>query len=229
MRIRLDDGASREPLLGHWRIHWRAAGREAHFPRKWRFGKRVPKPCLRAPVKFWSSSRDESWRPVARAPRLERLGWRRWRSMAKRGDGFHRNRTQEVAGSSPASSIPRRTKVAGTNPRALREGRVAAATRSALRRERGDRNPTSESRRSPCVLPSLRRRKSGNERPRTRGLLHTFFSRQDTVEQTWRIIQPLLDYPPRNHPYRRGSWGPVAARELAKPRGGWRLPWTSSG
>jgi len=58
---------------------------------------------------------------------------------------------------------------------------------------------------------------------------HTVFTRQDTIEQTWRIIQPLLDHPPRNQPYRRGSWGPAAARELPESHGGWRSPWTSSG
>jgi glucose-6-phosphate 1-dehydrogenase len=58
---------------------------------------------------------------------------------------------------------------------------------------------------------------------------HSFFTRQDTIEQTWRIIQPLLDHPPRNRPYRRGSWGPAAARELPEPHGGWRSPWTPSG
>jgi len=58
---------------------------------------------------------------------------------------------------------------------------------------------------------------------------HSFFTRQDTIEQTWRIIQPLLDHPSPIHPYRLGSWGPAAARELPKPQGGWRSPWTSSG
>jgi len=58
---------------------------------------------------------------------------------------------------------------------------------------------------------------------------HTLFTRQDTIEQTWRIIQPLLDHPPRNQPYRRGSWGPAAARGLPKRHGGWRTPWASSG
>jgi glucose-6-phosphate 1-dehydrogenase len=57
---------------------------------------------------------------------------------------------------------------------------------------------------------------------------HSFFTRQDTIEQTWRIIQPLLDHPPPIHPYRRGSWGPAAARELPKLQGGWRSPSTSS-
>src|SRR5205823_6505605 len=46
-------------------------------------------------VKFWSSSRDERWLPVAKALRLERFGRRRWRSTARDGDGFRPNRTQE--------------------------------------------------------------------------------------------------------------------------------------
>jgi glucose-6-phosphate 1-dehydrogenase len=58
---------------------------------------------------------------------------------------------------------------------------------------------------------------------------HRFYTRQDTIEQTWRIIQPLLDHPPRNRPYRGGSWGAAAARELPKHDGGWRWPWTPSG
>ncbi|QEC48024.1 glucose-6-phosphate dehydrogenase [Baekduia soli] len=35
----------------------------------------------------------------------------------------------------------------------------------------------------------------------------THFTRQDGVEETWRIVQPLLDAPPRLHPYAPGSWG----------------------
>jgi glucose-6-phosphate 1-dehydrogenase len=57
----------------------------------------------------------------------------------------------------------------------------------------------------------------------------TFFTHQDTIEESWRVIQPLLDHPPRVRPYRRGSWGPAAARELPKLDGGWRSPWTSEG
>jgi len=57
----------------------------------------------------------------------------------------------------------------------------------------------------------------------------TFFTHQDTIEETWRIVQPLLDDPPRVRPYRRGSWGPAAAGKLPEPHGGWRSPWTSSG
>ena len=56
----------------------------------------------------------------------------------------------------------------------------------------------------------------------------SYFTQQDTIEETWRIIQPLLDHPPRIRPYRRGSWGPVAARDLADDHGGWRPPWIAS-
>ena len=67
------------------------------------------------------------------------------------------------------------------------------------------------------------------------GLLHaaltgdrTLFTRQDTIEEAWRIVQPLLDHAPRIRPYRRGTWGPAQAAELPQLQGGWRAPWTSS-
>ena len=40
------------------------------------------------------------------------------------------------------------------------------------------------------------------------------FTRQDGVEQTWRVLQPLLDAPPPVHDYAKGSWGPEAADKL---------------
>ena len=45
------------------------------------------------------------------------------------------------------------------------------------------------------------------------------FTRQDGVEETWRIMQPLLDSPPPVHPYAKGSWGPAGGR-----RARWRAP-----
>jgi glucose-6-phosphate 1-dehydrogenase len=47
----------------------------------------------------------------------------------------------------------------------------------------------------------------------------THFTRQDSVEETWRIIQPLLDHPPQVEPYAPGSWGPKD--ELTD----WHSPW----
>ena len=54
----------------------------------------------------------------------------------------------------------------------------------------------------------------------------TRFTRQDGVEETWRVMQPLLDAPPPVHPYAPGSWGPVdAADELMAGYGRWHEPW----
>ena len=53
----------------------------------------------------------------------------------------------------------------------------------------------------------------------------TRFARQDSVEETWRIMQPLLDAPPRVHPYKQGTWGPEAADKLVAGMGRWRGPW----
>ena len=53
----------------------------------------------------------------------------------------------------------------------------------------------------------------------------TNFTRQDNVEESWRIVQPLLDSPPPVHPYAQGTWGPDEAHELVKRYGGWHGPW----
>ncbi len=51
------------------------------------------------------------------------------------------------------------------------------------------------------------------------------FTRQDNVEQSCRILEPLLDAPPPLHPYQPGSWGPDEAKAVATGFGGWRGPW----
>jgi glucose-6-phosphate 1-dehydrogenase len=56
----------------------------------------------------------------------------------------------------------------------------------------------------------------------------TRFTRQDGVEETWRIFQPLLDEPPPVHSYKPGSWGPEAGEELVAAYGGWHGPWVAS-
>jgi glucose-6-phosphate 1-dehydrogenase len=56
----------------------------------------------------------------------------------------------------------------------------------------------------------------------------TRFTRQDGIEETWRIMQPLLDSPPPVHVYEPGSWGPDAANELVAGHGRWRDPWIVS-
>ena len=52
----------------------------------------------------------------------------------------------------------------------------------------------------------------------------TRFTRQDGVEETWRVMQPLLDAPPPVHAYAPGSWGPSEADRLTAEYGGWHQP-----
>jgi glucose-6-phosphate 1-dehydrogenase len=52
----------------------------------------------------------------------------------------------------------------------------------------------------------------------------TLFPRWEVIEETWRIVQPLLESPPRLEPYAPGTWGPRSAAELAARHGGWREP-----
>jgi glucose-6-phosphate 1-dehydrogenase len=56
----------------------------------------------------------------------------------------------------------------------------------------------------------------------------TRFTRQDGVDETWRVMQPLLDSPPPVHSYAPGSWGPEAADRLVAGHGGWHGPWVAA-
>jgi glucose-6-phosphate 1-dehydrogenase len=56
----------------------------------------------------------------------------------------------------------------------------------------------------------------------------TRFTRQDGVEETWRIMQPLLDAPPPVYPYAKGSWGPAEADSLLAGDGRWHEPLVAS-
>jgi glucose-6-phosphate 1-dehydrogenase len=56
----------------------------------------------------------------------------------------------------------------------------------------------------------------------------TRFTRQDGVEEQWRVMQPLLDAPPPVHPYAPGSWGPDEADRLLAAHGGWHTPWITA-
>lgn len=51
------------------------------------------------------------------------------------------------------------------------------------------------------------------------------FTRQDGVEETWRIMQPLLTSPPPAAGDQPGSWAPAAANALVADFGSWRPPW----
>jgi len=54
---------------------------------------------------------------------------------------------------------------------------------------------------------------------------HSLFTREDVVEETWRVLQPLVDHPPAPLPYLTGSWGPHEADELLRGHPPWQLPW----
>ena len=55
----------------------------------------------------------------------------------------------------------------------------------------------------------------------------TLFTREDVVEETWRVLAPLLDLPTAPEPYAKGTWGPADADRLTQNVGGWQPPWTS--
>jgi glucose-6-phosphate 1-dehydrogenase len=57
----------------------------------------------------------------------------------------------------------------------------------------------------------------------------TLFPRFEVIEETWRIVQPLLDSPPPLETYEPGTWGPASAEKLAAEHGGWRDPAPASG
>ncbi|MGH3868037.1 MAG: glucose-6-phosphate dehydrogenase [Pseudonocardiaceae bacterium] len=58
---------------------------------------------------------------------------------------------------------------------------------------------------------------------------HQLFAREDSVEETWRIVQPLLEAPPTIHTYQRGSWGPSAVESLVRGHQRWQRPWLTDG
>ncbi len=51
------------------------------------------------------------------------------------------------------------------------------------------------------------------------------FTREDSVEETWRILDPLLASTEQAGPYAPGTWGPAAAEHLTNDFGGWHQPW----
>ncbi len=53
----------------------------------------------------------------------------------------------------------------------------------------------------------------------------SLFTREDSVEETWRILQPLLEHAPPPQPYDRGSWGPAQAEDLVRGHEPWIMPW----
>ena len=52
---------------------------------------------------------------------------------------------------------------------------------------------------------------------------HDLFASQATIEEAWRIVDPILGDVTPVHPYERGTWGPKEAESLA-PAPGWFEP-----
>jgi glucose-6-phosphate 1-dehydrogenase len=52
----------------------------------------------------------------------------------------------------------------------------------------------------------------------------TLFPRWSVIEETWRIVQPLLDDSPPLERYEPRTWGPTSSHALAAAYGGWREP-----
>ena len=53
----------------------------------------------------------------------------------------------------------------------------------------------------------------------------TLFIRQDSVEESWRIVDPILGAETPLFEYDAGTWGPAEANEAAfAPAGGWHDP-----
>ena len=50
------------------------------------------------------------------------------------------------------------------------------------------------------------------------------FAREDYVEESWRILDPILKNPPKVCSYKPGSWGPREAEALAAKDSGWINP-----
>jgi glucose-6-phosphate 1-dehydrogenase len=51
------------------------------------------------------------------------------------------------------------------------------------------------------------------------------FMREDMVEESWRIVQPLLENPPPVETYPKGSWGPDSAKNVVRGVCEWYEPW----
>jgi glucose-6-phosphate 1-dehydrogenase len=50
------------------------------------------------------------------------------------------------------------------------------------------------------------------------------FSRQDVIERSWEIVEPVLDDATPVHTYPPGSWGPPESDRLVAGVGGWHNP-----
>jgi glucose-6-phosphate 1-dehydrogenase len=52
----------------------------------------------------------------------------------------------------------------------------------------------------------------------------TLFTRSDSVDVAWQIVQPILKSTEPVRPYEPGTWGPKEAQATFKPPHGWINP-----
>jgi glucose-6-phosphate 1-dehydrogenase len=52
----------------------------------------------------------------------------------------------------------------------------------------------------------------------------TLFAREDAVEQSWRIVDPILGGATPFYQYEPNTWGPQEVDRLMVPQGGWHDP-----
>ncbi len=52
----------------------------------------------------------------------------------------------------------------------------------------------------------------------------TLFAREDSVEEAWRIVDPVLNPTSPVHEYMPGTWGPNEVDQIVCPPGGWHNP-----
>ena len=53
------------------------------------------------------------------------------------------------------------------------------------------------------------------------------FTRQDGIEETWRIMAPLIEAPPPVQQYAPGSWGPKEGDRVLAGIDRWHGPWVA--
>ena len=54
--------------------------------------------------------------------------------------------------------------------------------------------------------------------------IRSLFTREDYVEQAWRIVEPVLKSPPPVYEYDPNTWGPKECDKIVCPSGGWHNP-----
>jgi glucose-6-phosphate 1-dehydrogenase len=52
----------------------------------------------------------------------------------------------------------------------------------------------------------------------------TLFARQDYVEESWRIVDPVLKASTPVYQYEPATWGPGEVADKVEPEGGWHNP-----